>query len=209
MWRLFVLIKTANPAKLSRSMESFRPQQAIYCIKYDTSLSGLDAGLYKISDNSLLTYAALELPFEVTNESKRQNTMEIIAVVFGLLLAWKLKLQDFAYSLHGDSKSSLAWAKADRANSLLARSANIVFTTLSMHLNATITETEHIPGNLNILFDGLSQNVSPTELGLEPFPAASDSAVVQYIQFCDPNTELIDLTSHTNLMHKCTQLLLN
>lgn len=61
MWRSFVLILMANPTKLSRSMESFRPQQATYSIKYDASLSGLDVGLYRLSDNSLLTYAALTL----------------------------------------------------------------------------------------------------------------------------------------------------
>lgn len=175
-------------------------------------MSGLGVGLYRLSDNCLLTYAALALPFVVTNESKRQNTMEFVAVVFGLLLAWRLNLTNFAYSLHGDSKSSLAWAKSDRVNSLLARSANIIFTTLSMHLNATVSEIEHIPGHLNILFDGLSRNVSPTDLGLDPalqFPAVSDSVIVQFIQLCDPAVELTDMTSHTNLLHQCTQLLLN
>lgn len=71
-----------------------------------------------------------------------------------------------------------------------------------MHLNATVSEIEHIPGHLNILFGGLSQNVSPTDLGLDPalqFPAASDNVVVQFIQFCDPTFELTDMTSHTNL----------
>jgi hypothetical protein len=113
MWRSFVLILIAHPTKLSRSMESFRPQHATYSIKYDASLSGLGVGLYRLSDNSLLTYAALALPFVVTNESKRQNTMEFVAVVFGLLLTWRLNLMNFAYSLHGDSKSSLAWAKSN------------------------------------------------------------------------------------------------
>ena len=212
MWRSFVLTLIANPTKLSRSMESFRPQHATYSIKYDASLSGLGVGLYRLSDNCLLTYAALALPFVVTNESKRQNTMEFVAVVFGLLLAWRLNLTNFAYSLHGDSKSSLAWAKSDRVNSLLARSANIIFTTLSMHLNTTVSEIEHIPGHLNILFDGLSRNVSPTDLGLDPalqFPAVSDSVIVQFIQLCDPAVELTDMTSHTNLLHQCTQLLLS
>ena len=41
MWRAFVLLLIANPTRLSRPMESFRPQPASYCIKYDASLTGL------------------------------------------------------------------------------------------------------------------------------------------------------------------------
>jgi hypothetical protein len=96
MWRSFVLVLIANPVKLSRSMESFRPQPAEYCIKYDASLTGLGVGIYHIPDSRLITYAALELPFEVTNESKRQNTMEFVAVVFGLLLAWRHQVARFS-----------------------------------------------------------------------------------------------------------------
>jgi hypothetical protein len=147
MWRALVLLVVANPTKLSRPMESFRPQESTYCIKYDTSLTGLGFGIYHLPDNQLLTYAALQLPFTVTNESKRQNTMEFVAVIFGLLLAWRSKLRSFHYTLHGDSTSSLASAKVDRVNSFLARRANIAFTTVSMYLNATLSDTEQIPGN--------------------------------------------------------------
>ena len=55
------------------------------CIKYDASLTGLGVGLYNVSTDTLLTFAALQLPVEVNNESKRQNTMEFVAVIFGLL----------------------------------------------------------------------------------------------------------------------------
>ena len=164
--------------------------------------------IYK--DSRLITYSALELPFEVTNESKRQNTMEFVAIVFGLLLAWRHQLHDFHYSLHGDSISSLAWARADRVNSLLARRANILFTTLSMHLNATLVDTEHIPGKLNVIFDGLSRRVSPQDLGLDPalmFPADNDTSIVQLVKLCDPADELTDMSSHTDLLRTCTQLL--
>ena len=69
-----------------------------------------------------------------------------------------------------------------------------------MHLKATLSDTEHIPGKINVIFDGLSRNVSPQELGLDPtlmFPAATDNVVVQFISLCDPAQELSDMTSHT------------
>ena len=86
MWRAFVLLLITNPEKLSRPMESFRPQNAHFCIKYDASLTGIGVGIYNV------------------------NTMEVVAVVFGRLLAGRLQLQNFSYTLHGDNISSLAWA---------------------------------------------------------------------------------------------------
>ena len=210
MWRAFVLLLIAQPDRLSRSMESFRPQSAEYCIKYDASLTGLGVGIYSLASCQLITYAAMTLPFDVTNESKRQNTMEFIAVVLGLLLAWRASLHNFTYNLHGDSISSLAWAKADRVNSTLARPANIIFTTASVHLQATVAETVHIPGKLNVIFDGLSRGLTSQELGLNEslmYPVTTDATINEFIILCDPSTVLTDMRSHTNLLHRCTSLL--
>ena len=62
--------------------------------------------------------------------------------------------------------SSLIWAENDRVNSALARRGNIVYTTLSMYLDATVAVVTHIPGKLNIIYDGLSRLLTPSELGL-------------------------------------------
>jgi len=210
LWRAFALILIAQPIRLSRTMESFRLQEAQYCIKYDASLTGLGVGIYELRTSTLLIYASLELPFQVTNESKRQNTMEFIAVILGLLLAWRSSLHNFTYNLHGDSVSSLAWAKADRVNSTIARQANIVFTTISVHLNAAVADTIHIPGSLNVIFDGLSRGLTPSELGLDQsraYPADSDDALIQFISLCDPTAKLTDIHSHTDLLHTCTAIL--
>jgi hypothetical protein len=192
-------------------MESFRPQSPDYIIKYDASLTGLGVGIHRASDDTLLTFTSLHLPFDVNNESKRQNTMDFIAVVLGLLLAWRYNLRNFHYLLHGDSTSSLAWAKEDRVNSFLARRANIVFTTISMHLNALVSDTHHIPGQLNYIYDGLSRHISPQELGLDPalmHNTTMDMAIIEFITLCDPAQELSDQLSHVTLLQQCKQLLL-
>jgi hypothetical protein len=191
-------------------MESFRKQPAQYILKYDASLTGLGVGLYDIQENQLVVYTALQLPFSVHSDSSNQNTMEFIAVVLGLLLAWKSKLTNFYYDLHGDNMSSLAWARSDRVNSLLARRANIIFTTISMHLQAHLVSTEHVPGFMNIVFDGLSRNVSPQELGLDPalsYDAEGDTSVLQFIQLCNPAIQLTNMLSHTTLLQQCSHLL--
>ena len=211
MWRAFVLLLIANPSRLSRRMESFRHQPAQYIIKYDASLTGLGVGIYTVQDEQLLTYAALQLPFSVDNDSSNQNTMEFVAVVLGLLLAWRTSLTEFYYDLHGDNMSSLAWARSDRTNSLLARRANIIFTTISMHVHAQLANTEHIPGSMNIVFDGLSRNVSPADLGLDPslmYSASSDFVITEFIKLCNPAILLTDMRSHTSLLQQCHQLLM-
>ena len=193
MWRVFVLLLIAQPDRLSRTMESFRPQSANYCIKYDASLTGLGLGIYNLANDEFITYAAMTLPFEVTNESKGQNTMEFIAVVLGLLLTWRASLHHFTYNLHGDSNSSLAWAKADRVNSTLARQAYIIFTTISVHLHATVVETVHIPGTLNVIFDGLSCGLTSRELGLDEsklYSFIDDAAIRDFIMMCRWKTVL-------------------
>ena len=199
MWRAYVLLLIAQPDRLSRPMESFRPQSAQYCIKYDASLTGLGVGIYNLSNSELITYTAMSLPFEVTNESKRQNAMEFIAVVLGLLLAWRASLHHFTYNLYGDSISSLAWAKADRVNSVLARQANIIYTTISVHLHATVAETVHIPGTLNVIIDGLSRGLTSHELGLDESQIIDDAAIKEFIMMCDPSKVLTDMRSHKSL----------
>ena len=192
-------------------MESFRRHSAQFIIRYDASLTGLGVGLYEVKNNRLVIYTALQLPFTVDNDSSNQNTIEFTAVVLSLLLAWRAKMSNFHYDLHGDNKSSLAWAKLNRVNSVLARKANIIFTTISMHLNANLAEAEHVPGVLNTVFDGLPRNVSPQKLGLDPllmYNAAADDAIVQLVQLCNPAEQLSDMTSHTALLQHCTSLLL-
>ena len=64
---------------------------------------------------------------------------------------------------------------------------------------------------MNVLFDGLSRHISPTELGLDPtlmFNAANDASVLRFVQLCDPALELSDIQSHNDLLHQCTMLLL-
>jgi hypothetical protein len=78
-----------------------------------------------------------------------------------------------------------------------------------MHLNANLAEAEHVPGILNTVFDGLSRNVSPQELGLDPllmYNATEDDAIVRIVQLCDPADQLSDMASHTALLQQCTSL---
>ncbi len=166
--------------------------------------------MYTADDDELLVFAAVDLPFAVNNEARRQNTMEFLANIFGLLLCWRTTRTDFYYNLHGDSMSSLAWAENDRVNSTLARRGNIVFTTLSMHLSATVAVATHIPGKLNIIYDGLSRSLTPSELGLDSsleYTVSNDEQMLSFLQLCDPDAALNTIDSHVTLLRTCQHLL--
>jgi hypothetical protein len=136
--------------------------------------------------------------------------MEFLVIICGLLPCWRTARSNFYYNLHGDSMSSLAWAENDRVNSALARRGNIVFTTLSMHLDATVAATTHIPGKLNIIYDGLSRLLTPSELGLDSsleYNASNDKSMLEFLQLCDPDAALDTIESHVNLLRSCQHLL--
>ena len=167
-------------------------------------------GVYTSDSDELLTFAAVDLLFAVNNEAKRQNTMEFLAIIFERLLCWRIHKSDFHYNLHGDSISSLAWASKDRVNLKLARRDNIVYTTLSMHLDAKVAVTTHIPGKLNIIFDGLSRLLSPADVGVDislEYNARDDATLLQFLQLCDPDATIDTIDDHIHVLTSCQQLL--
>lgn len=108
----------------------------------------------------------------------------------------ELGLSNFHYNLHRDSLSSLAWTQADKANSSLARWGNIVFTTLSMHLDAHVAILTHIPKHT--LLDPSME-----------FNADQDPSIIMYLRLCDPDDLLDDITAHTTLLKQRQQLLVS
>jgi len=79
-----------------------------------------------------------------------------------------------------------------------------------MHLNTQLAEKEHIPGSMNIVFDGLSRSVSSEQLGLDPllmYQAAADKIVqsCDSIDWHDVETMLSLAIDVTNMVFICFQ----
>jgi hypothetical protein len=133
----------------------------------------------------LLGYAVLSSPFMATTDTSYQNTYEYIAILLGLLLG----LRDGVFAVLGDSRSSLAWVLQSRARSVLCRRASIGFSILAVNVATAILETEYVPSKLNIVCDGLSRGIQPSELGLDEglwVHLPDTGPIVQYIRSCDP-----------------------
>jgi hypothetical protein len=102
------------------------------------------------------------------------------------------------------------WAKNDRTSSIIARCANIANTLLSSIDDIVVTRTVHVPGDLNVVWDGLTREKSAASVDLPPelqifFPP--DHPVVEFIALCDPALPLDTYTQHVALSNSFIRLL--
>ena len=63
-----------------------------------------------------------------------------------------------------DSRSSLAWVLKGRARSTLFRPASIGFSLSAVDVAVSIYETKYVSSKDNVVCDGLSRGVHPSQL---------------------------------------------
>ncbi len=217
MWRAFLCLLRLDPANFARPLESFRKRRPTVLFEYDASLTGLGLGvsLWDIESSTfrLVAYTGVTLPYKTSGRaSAYQNTKEYTAVLLGLALVRQERLVTgcFAYNVVGDNTTSLTWVKKGKAASTLARRANIGYSLLAADLDASVAEIKHIPGVLNVVYDGLSRGKKGVDLGL---PAAlevvlrPDSMALRYIALCNPHLTLSTPEEHISLSNKMLALL--
>jgi hypothetical protein len=195
VWRAFLLLSHFDAAQLSRPITSFAERTVSVLFGYDASLSELAVGVFIREHPTavplLIAFTALPLPFPPTSEAKKQNTFEYGAVVLGLLVCHILGLRHRSCELHGDSISSLTWSMRDRADSLRAR--HIGCTIVAAHIDMTFTSTVHVPGKVNVVWDGMSRGKTAGAVGLSPalqihFPPSHPA--VGFIRDCSAHASL-------------------
>jgi hypothetical protein len=170
VWRAFLLLSHFNPDTLQRPIASFADRPPTLQFRYDASLLTLAVGVYLCEHQgipTLVAYTVINVPFP-TNEVKKQNTFEFLAVLLGVLLCRTLGIQHRSCHLFGDSISSLDWAERDRAASILARRTNIGYTLAANHTDITVTAITHVPGKQNVVYDGLTRCKTATQVALPP-----------------------------------------
>jgi hypothetical protein len=154
-----------------------------------------------------VAYTVINVPFP-TNEARKQNTFEFLAVLLGVLLCRTLGIQHRSCHLFGDSISSLDWAERDRAASILARRTNIGYTLAANHTDITVTAITHVPGKQNVVYDGLTRCKTATQVALPPdrqvvFPPTHP--VQKFIALCDPDAPLSGYSQHALLSLQFTE----
>lgn len=211
-WRSFLVAAHFDKVRVARPIQSFAARTPSLAIAYDSSLTAFAVGVSTIESGqtTLCAFTALPAPFTTTSDSSFQNTYEFLAVVLGVLLARYCHHQHCAAVLYGDNVSSLHWAASDRASSELAHRANIGFTLAACDIDCVVTETVHVPGVDNVVYDGLSRGKSAVEVGLDPakqvfFPPSHP--IHQFISLCDPLAPLSTLQERMQLSAAFVDLL--
>jgi hypothetical protein len=162
VWRAFLCVLALDDKPFTRSILSFTARESLVLLEGDASLFGIGAGVRTWPTTSrkweLRAYTAINpLPFEVTDDSSRQNTMELIVGVAGLVLAADLGLGDFTFDFRGDNAAVLSWIKRNRASSSIARRTTSVLHMLLGAIGAIPGNQIHIPGVDNVFYDALSR----------------------------------------------------
>ena len=163
-------------APRGRSLESFelRPPQLV--VEMDGSLAGLGCRLFSRDPLSgseyLLGHMRAVLVEDLKGDSSYRNTMELMAVVWGLAGLGQLGFQNCGVRVRGDSETVLRWTCATRGSfgSTRARGCLIAFVAVCRKFDFVIDrEFQWIKGEDNCACDALSRQVSfpLEELGVE------------------------------------------
>ena len=171
LWTMFLSLMNLNPAKFTRSFESFSPLSVKIFINVDASLTGIGILVYGVGDDeshALLAVSGFNTPYLLNGDSSYQNSMEFIAVLCAIILCVRINITHAGISIEGDNKTALSWAASERFRSTRILGASCVFVNLLVSAGIDIVGTNHIKGLFNTTSDKLSRGVSAFDLGFAP-----------------------------------------
>lgn len=192
IWRYLLCMLKFDHSTYSRSLQSFSYTEPTYKISFDSSLTGIGVGIYRVGDNSLLRVTSYAFPFSLVEESRYQNSVEFIAIVVGMWMLRGLNVRDCNLCLEGDSITALTWASTERFRGSLNSGAVVAFIMLGIHFNLWISDSAHIAGVDNVIFDALSRGKSCLDLGFNSeqiVDLAADEAFNKLILLCNPRND--------------------
>ena len=79
-----------------------------------------------------------------------------------------------------------------------------------MHLDCGIDHTEHVPGELNVIYDGLSRDLPAEAVGLPPslqLPITFTHPYAAILRLCDPTQPMTSPDDHITLSAAVISLL--
>jgi len=209
MWRAMLCLLHLNESTFGRTLNSFRPRPAEVMVEFDASLSGLGLVISDLREGKLLGCGSAVFPFQLGEQSRWQNSAEFIAIVVAIICLVQLGYSNVGIKIRGDNVSSMKWGKEEHFTSALCFSAALVFILLSVAFNINVVETEHVPGEENMICDAMSRGYRPEDLGVSGDETLNlESEVVKLgLVLCDPTKEVESQDSFTKLWHSTQNLI--
>ena len=133
--------------------------------------------------------AKLELPFDLGEDSGFQNSVEFLAVVVGLAILASLGYAGHSIIVKGDNTSSVAWSTTERFRPGPSRGCAVFFMAFATIADLVVDQGIHIPGERNIVCDGLSRDKQAYEFGYGDellFDLSKHLAVSAVLEACNP-----------------------
>jgi len=175
LWRTFLILMGLRKKDYCRKIESFAAQVVTGLLKYDSCLTGLGLRLYRLRSNGgmeLVRVASIITPYELSGQSRYQNTMEFSSVSVGFLIMAEMGWTDVPLKIMGDSKASETWCTKENFKSTVARGAALMYISLGVEFEFWVEDTEFVKGEENGVCDKLSRR-SETDRGRGAVSAAN------------------------------------
>ena len=195
-------------APRGRPLESFRPLPATILLEFDGSLTGIGVRLFNVHQGieTLMVSTAYAFRFSLSQDSTYQNTVELLAVIAGLLQIAHLGHRSTCVHLRGDSKTVLAWASGEKSKfrSTVAKGAVLAFIMISAAFDIVIhPQSTHIPGTVNVACDRLSRGLLSPDTTI---PTA-DGLIATILELSSPLSNPSSETDFADRMRRITTTL--
>ena len=208
LWLIFLLVMELESTKFNRPLALFREVTPRNMLNQDSSLEGLGLIVSRLThhdavarepqmvldprDERVVAASGYQLPYDLGGDSSYQNAVEFISIVVGLCLMASLSLSGGGILIQGDSTTALSWSADEKFRGGRSSAAVVFFMQLQQRYEVTISDTEHIPGEVNPS-DPLSRGVLSEQLGYLPtvcHDLSSNPTLVAIIASFDPSVVL-------------------
>ena len=144
IWRATLILYYTSKG-FERPLESLRLSEVEWHLTFDGSLEGVGVqmGRGRIGESALEWSASIAAPFDILQHSEYQNTMELMAVAVGLLLAVRRGVRGACFALDGDSVTALSWATRGRYCVGASRATVVVVIETCRRYGLTIAKESH------------------------------------------------------------------
>lgn len=164
IWRIYLITSTykhMHNFSTGRDIDFWRPKTNKFCVEFDGSLYGLGYRIFQGNDLGCVASGSVALPLAFFPNgcklSDHQNSVELMALVVGIIHLIRLGGTNCSIEVRGDSATVLYWSTTNKFRSILALPVIILFTAICDFFKIHIQDGIHFSSEENYICDALSR----------------------------------------------------